>query len=218
MTNDQLYKQIMERVSVSIKNILNESEYTSFDFNKQRETKDVEFSDDFEDVSKDAEEHLKNGELYIRRKNNMQQLDEVIKFFCSNNSSAKIKINEDGDIDVKGNINYFTDCPFVQDGHLTIQFGTVDGNFCCPTGMNDEKMVDLEGCPQTVKGIFNCSATVATKPDGGPTLVSSYYYSGDILAVDVANYCNVECGANNIITNTRFNSILNSVKVKDITV
>ena len=80
-------------------------------------------------------------------------------------------INEDGSIDVEGNVdlsyNELTKIPF--------KFGIVSGNFNC----SDNQLTSLLGAPKTVGGGFYCSNNQLTSLLGAPNSVGSHFYCFD---------------------------------------
>ena len=82
--------------------------------------------------------------------------------------NGEYTINNDGSIDVEGNVdlsyNELTKIPF--------KFGIVSGNFNC----SDNQLTSLEGAPNSVGGDFNCSGNQLTSLEGAPNSVGGGFY------------------------------------------
>lgn len=114
------------------------------------------------------------------------QTEDILKYF----EISKFKINKDGTIDVKGNVN-------IMNKNLTklpIKFRKVTGNFYCAynqltslEGSPKEvggsficaynQLKSLEGSPKKVGGNFNCEHNQLTSLEGKPEEIGGSFYS-----------------------------------------
>jgi hypothetical protein len=91
----------------------------------------------------------------------------VISGICEKYGIKNYIINDDGTVDVDGDVD-------LSDKKLTIiplRFGKVSGNFYC----HDNKLTSLEGCPKWVGGYFACSFNQLTSLKGGPEFVGGNF-------------------------------------------
>jgi hypothetical protein len=89
--------------------------------------------------------------------------EDILKYF----EISKFKVNKDGTIDVKGNVN-------ISNKKLTkipIKFRKVSGNFYCAYN----ELTSLEGSPKEVGGSFNCAYNQLTSLEGSPEKVKGYF-------------------------------------------
>jgi hypothetical protein len=80
-------------------------------------------------------------------------------------------INDDGSVDVDGEVN-------LDSSDLTklpLKFGTVTGDFGC----HDNLLTSLEGCPKYVGGNFYCPKNKLTSLKGGPEKVDGHFQCYD---------------------------------------
>ena len=104
-------------------------------------------------------------------------------------SNHKHRINEDGTVDIDGNVLLSYNSLYV----LPFQFGTINGNFECvynlltslknaPKCVNggffcfNNQLKTLEGAPKKIKTDFDCSFNQLTSLEGGPELVGENFY------------------------------------------
>jgi hypothetical protein len=130
-----------------------------------------------------------------------------IDSICQQYGIQNYTINEDGSIDVDGNVYLSYEKLY----ELPLKFGRVTGNFDCSRNQlttlegcpgevgggfycNGNKLTTLEGCPREVGGYFNCSYNKLTTLDGCPKMVDGEF----------------NCGANNL---TIINDELEFVKI-----
>jgi len=92
---------------------------------------------------------------------------EIIESICDHYNIYNYTINEDGTVDVDGNVN--VSCDSLTE--LPLKFGEVSGNFFC----NDNELTSLEGCPKSVGRIFNCSHNQLTSLEGCGSI--GFYFS-----------------------------------------
>jgi len=100
----------------------------------------------------------------------MNYLTEEIHRICEEYSIEKYTINDDGSIDVDGNVNLF-------DKRLTklpLKFNNVSGDFICSVN----NLTTLEGCPQSVGGHFSCHYNKLTTLLGSPKSVGGDFHCG----------------------------------------
>ena len=76
-------------------------------------------------------------------------------------------INENGTIDVDGSVNLVGIGLY----KLPLKFGKVAGDFWC----SENKLSNLEGCPEYVGGDFDCSDNELTTLNGSPVYVGSTF-------------------------------------------
>ena len=106
-----------------------------------------------------------------------------IKYLCNEYNIDNYIINDDGTVDVDGNVKMFK----YNDGHngtltnIPLKFNRVEGNFNC--GWNE--LITLEGSPNYVGGNFDCEGNEDLETlEGSPS-----YVGGDF-----------KCGRNNLYT------------------
>jgi hypothetical protein len=80
----------------------------------------------------------------------------------------KYVINDDNTVDV----NWIVQIHHMGLKKIPIQFGKVYLNFSCA----DNKLINLNGCPEYVGGIFDCSDNHLISLEGGPKKVDIHYY------------------------------------------
>jgi hypothetical protein len=90
-----------------------------------------------------------------------------IEFICKKYGIENWTINEDGSIDVNGNVD------LSEKGldKLPIKFRNVTGNFYCYSN----NLTSLEGCPKLIFGDFICSYNNLTSLEGGPKSVGGFF-------------------------------------------
>lgn len=89
---------------------------------------------------------------------------------CTSYNIRNYSINQDGSIDVDGNVNLFRRNLI----ELPLQFGIVTGSFKCV----DNTLTSLNGSPKNVLGDFDCSHNLITSLVGGPVAVGGDYCIG----------------------------------------
>jgi hypothetical protein len=114
---------------------------------------------------------------------------EDIRSICQKYDIENYKINDDGSIDVDGNIylaefnlaelplNFRNISGFVNcnSNRLTSLEGcpkSIGGSFAC----GDNKLTSLKGCPKSVGGGFSCSDNLLTSLEGCPKSVGGNFY------------------------------------------
>ena len=94
--------------------------------------------------------------------------NEDIDYICQKYGIKNYSINDDGTIDVDGDVHLFN-----KDlKELPLKFGKVTGYFSC--GHN--KLNSLEGSPKFVGGYFSCYDNQLKTLEGGPKIVMCQYY------------------------------------------
>ena len=93
--------------------------------------------------------------------------DQEIHDICDKYRIKNYSINEDGSIDVDGNV----DLGDKNLSKLPIKFGKVGGFYCY-----NNKLTSLEGAPNHVDGNFNCKYNKLTSLDGSPGYVGGDFY------------------------------------------
>ena len=102
-----------------------------------------------------------------------------IEYICKEYDIKNYTINQDGTVDVDGNVNLYY-CELTRLPH--IQFGKVTGNFDC--GHN--KLISLDGSPREVGGDFNCDHNKLRFLEGGPITVGGDFNCAhnDLVTLD----------------------------------
>ena len=103
--------------------------------------------------------------------------------------------NEDGSINVEGNVKFHR----VGFTKLPCKFKKVTGSFYCYTN----NLETLEGCPEWVGGTFNCGLNHLTSLVGGPEYVGGNYICSNNSIENlqgIAQYIekNFDCTSNNL--------------------
>jgi len=95
------------------------------------------------------------------------KLHEDIYDICREYDIRNYHINEDGTVDVEGDV-HFSDRLIEK---LPLSFGTVTGNFSVP----QNELITLKGSPHTVGGGFRCQYNNLTTLEGAPHTVGGDY-------------------------------------------
>ena len=107
-----------------------------------------------------------------------------IKEICKKYNIINYTINDDGTIDVNGNVNLsskgLTELPLV--------FNKVSGDFDC--GVN--KLTSLKGSPRWIGGGFYCDHNQLTSLEFSPDYVGGSFWCSNNQLTD--NYCDSEIG------------------------
>jgi hypothetical protein len=101
---------------------------------------------------------------YLKLFESFKDIDSICKKFGIYNYT----INEDGTIDVDGNVSFCNR----ELTSLPLKFRNVTGNFDC----DYNNLSSLEGCPQSVGGDFTCSYNYLTTLEGSPKEVSGSFF------------------------------------------
>jgi hypothetical protein len=102
--------------------------------------------------------------------------EEDIESICREYNIENWTLNEDGSIDVDGDV----DLSFKKLTKLPLKFRNVSGYFNC----SENNLISLDDCPESVGSDFNCSYNKLTSLEGSPKSVG-----GDF-----------DCSINNIIS------------------
>ncbi len=103
-----------------------------------------------------------------RYKNFIKESKEDIHSICKKYNIQNYTINQDGYIDVEGNV-YISGKGLTE---LPLKFGKVGGNFYC----DENRLTSLEGAPREVVGNFFCNNNKLTSLEGLPRSVGGYFY------------------------------------------
>ena len=87
-----------------------------------------------------------------------------IESICKKYGITDYIINEDGSIDVNGDVDLRTE----KLTNIPLKFGKVNGYFAC----SFNRLISLEGCPESVGGDFGCSFNKLTSLEGCPEIIS----------------------------------------------
>jgi len=94
-----------------------------------------------------------------------------IESLCKKYGIYNYTINEDGSIDVDGNVhlnNYDLE-------NIPLKFRNIAGYFNC----SRNKLISLEGCPISVSGNFSCDSNKLTTLEGCPQNVGGHFFCGN---------------------------------------
>ena len=105
--------------------------------------------------------YLRNYKLF----ENKQSIHDL----CSDYGITNYTINDDGSIDVVGNVNLHNKSLT----KLPLKFRNVGGDFYC----QGNQLTTLEGAPRSVDGDFYCSGNQLTTLEGSPQSVGDFYCS-----------------------------------------
>jgi hypothetical protein len=107
----------------------------------------------------------------FRYKNFIKESKEDIHSLCKKYDIRNYTINDDGSIDVDGNVNLY-DKKLIE---LPLKFGKVGGDFYC----HYNNLTSLEGSPREVGGDFYCSENKLTSLSGSPREVGEVFECSD---------------------------------------
>jgi hypothetical protein len=110
----------------------------------------------------------------------------MISLICKKYGITNYIINDDGSIDVDGDV-YLYDKELTE---LPLTFNKVTGYFNC----GGNKLTSLKECPRWVGGYFNCDYNQLTSLEFSPDYVGDYFSCIDNKLTD--NYCDTEMGDN----------------------
>ncbi|MCK9477782.1 MAG: hypothetical protein M0R46_17855 [Candidatus Muirbacterium halophilum] len=114
--------------------------------------------------------YLKNFNENINR----SEIDAICEIYNIKNYT----INDDGSIDVDGNVDLFNKGLKV----LPLKFRKVSGDFYC----SYNQLISLEGAPQSIGGDFHCRYNKLTSLEGAPQRVGGIFwcYSNNLKNID----------------------------------
>ena len=110
----------------------------------------------------------------------------MISLICEKYNITNYTINDDGTIDVNGNV-------FLSSHGLTelpIRFNRVDGNFYC----GNNNLTSLKGCPRWISGDFGCQYNRLSNLEFSPEYVGGWF-SCIFNKNFIDNYCDTEIGS-----------------------
>ena len=93
---------------------------------------------------------------------------DSIEKICRKYRIKNYTINEDGSIDVNGDVDLI-DKKLIE---LPLNFNRVNGDFNC----SHNYLTELKGCPKYVKGSFNCDSNKITDLYGISDYIGNYLY------------------------------------------
>lgn len=113
------------------------------------------------------------------KKFNLFTRDLIIKYKCLKYRIKNYSINDDGSIDVNGNVRFPINRKMRK---LPLRFKNVSHSFYC----NNLGLKTLEGCPEKVFGVFSCAENNLTSLKGCPKTVGSFFecYNNDIYSFE----------------------------------
>ena len=128
----------------------------------------------------------------------------MISLICKKYNITNYTINDDGSIDVNGNVSLanseLTEIPLV--------FNKVVGSFYCSTN----ELTTLKGCPRWIGGEFSCIDNQLTSLEFSPDYVGSWFsclYNKNLID----NYCDTEIGGD-FYTHLKQNGLVFGGEVK----
>ena len=105
---------------------------------------------------------------------------------CKRYNITNYTINDDGSIDVVGNVNLW----YHELTELPLTFNRINGDFRC----SNNRLTTLKGCPRWVSGYFSCANNKLTSLKFSPD------YVGDFFSCEynnlTHNYCETEIMGN----------------------
>ena len=108
----------------------------------------------------------------------------MISLICEKYNIKNYTINDDGSIDVDGDVNLYNK-GFVE---LPLRFNKVNGWFDC--GRNN--LISLKGSPRWIDGYFSCDNNRLTSLEFSPEYVGEWF--GCCYNDLTDNYCDTEIG------------------------
>jgi hypothetical protein len=121
---------------------------------------------------------------YLKSYNKLFENHQEIHDLCQEYDIDNYSINEDGSIDVDGDVdlsnNGLTKIP--------LKFRNVLGDFYC----HENQLTSLEGAPNIVGGDFNCDDNQLTSLEGAPLSVGGYF------SCEYNNLTSLECAPTSI--------------------
>ena len=127
----------------------------------------------------------------------------MISLICEKYNIENYTINDDGSIDVDGNVNL----SYKNLTQLPLTFNKVTGYFDC--GRNG--LTSLKGCPKWVGRGFYCSNNRLTSLEFSPDYVGGDFRCSSNKLID--NYCDTEIGGNFYTTLKQDGLIINNINI-----
>ena len=123
---------------------------------------------------------------------------------CKQYGIENYTVNDDGSIDVNGNVKI----SFHKFTELPLTFNKVNGNFICYNNL----LTTLKGCPRWVESDFNCDYNNLTSLELAPDYVGSWFSCEHNNLID--NLCDTEIGSNYFYTSLEQDGlIINSANI-----
>jgi hypothetical protein len=99
-------------------------------------------------------------------------------YVCDKYNITNYTINEDGTIDVRGDVNLSSQGL----NELPVRFRNVSGDFFC----DDNQLISLEGCPKSVGGGFWCNNNQLSSLEGCPQSVGGDFicYNNQLMTLE----------------------------------
>ena len=113
---------------------------------------------------------------YLKLFENFKDIDSICRRYCIENYT----INSDGSIDVNGDVDLFNEGLT----KLPLKFRNVKGNFYC----YDNRLISLEGAPNSVTGEFNCNNNKLISLEGAPQSVGGYFDCSNNKLLSLDNF------------------------------
>ena len=110
----------------------------------------------------------------------------MISLICEKYNIENYTINDDGSIDVNGDVDLYGK----ELTELPLTFNKVSGSFEC----DHNNLTSLKGCPKWVGGFFYCDNNQLTSLEFSPDYVGDDFYCDNNKLTD--NYCDTEIGGN----------------------
>ena len=108
----------------------------------------------------------------------------MISLICKKYKIENYTVNDDGSIDVDGNV----DLSWYKLTELPLRFNKVTGYFSC----SSNNLTSLKGSPKWVGGYFSCSKNKLTSLEFSPDYVGGYFSCRCEYLTDI--YCDTEIG------------------------
>ena len=119
---------------------------------------------------------------YLKKYENRADIVSI----CQKYGIEKYTINDDGSMDVDGDV-----CLYGRGlTKLPLKFRNIEGYFYC----DHNRLTSLEGCPKSMGGGFNCGYNKLMSLEGCPKSVGDYFYCGyneieTFEGLDFVNIC-----------------------------
>ena len=124
----------------------------------------------------------------------MNSIHDICKLYDITNYT----VNDDGSIDVNGNVNLDN----IRLTELPLLFNKVSGDFWC----GNNQLTTLKGCPRWVGGWFHCYNNQLTSLEFSPDYVGGGFSCKYNELTD--NYCDTEIGGNFCTTLNQYGMII----------
>jgi hypothetical protein len=108
----------------------------------------------------------------------------MISLICEKYNIINYTVNDDGSIDVNGNV----DLSNYRLTELPLTFNKVSGSFDC----SNNNLTSLKGSPRWIGGHFSCNYNQLTSLEFSPDYVGGSFWCNNNKLTD--NYCDTEIG------------------------